>query len=256
VLNLLISIGLALAAFGLGALSGKWTYGLAPALFVFPVAFFLLARRTSKQVEAILGAAMAALQQRKIDEAKQLLESARPLARWQFLVNEQLNAQLGAIEYLQRNTSAARPLLEGSWSRNWQAMGMLAVILHREGNTAEGLAKLAKAEYFASKEPLYWGLRAWLHLEIGQRDQALAVTVEGLGGTDGSEALKQLRGAIANDKLKGMRWDQVFGQAWFSFFPDMVPQAANQQVKPQPIFPKDVPSAMRRGGMTWPSPRR
>lgn len=258
--NLLITLGVSAAVFALGALAGKWTYGVAPALLAAPAVYFVLARRSGRQLEQIFGRAMAQLQERQVDEAKATIRSAWPLARWQFLVGAQISAQLGSLEYLQRNFSAARPLLEAAWTRNWQAMGMLAVLDLREGQPARALTRLPQGEWFGRKEPLFWGLRAWVMLEAGDRDGALRVLADGSTATENAEPLRELRAALANDRMKGFRWDRVFGHGWYQFFPDQIPGAAPASgpsaAQVQRVVGQDVPAAMRRGGKTWPQPKR
>ena len=250
--NLLIALAVALVAFPLGRLAGSWTYGFAPAMLVFPIAWFLLARRTGKQVEAIFKRAMDEISARRIDEGKEVLMSALPLGRWQFLVAQQVYAQLGALEYVQRNYSAARPLLEQSWSRNWQAMALLALLDLRDGKPELAVSRLRKSKTFGGREPLLWAVLAWIHLQSNNRDAALATVGEGLVAIADNKALKELRLAIANDQLKKFDWPQQFGTGWYQFFPDQVPAvAAARQITPPP--PK---GAFGRGGKTWPAPRR
>lgn len=257
--NLLISIGAAGVAFGLGTLAGQWSYGVVPALFLGPLTYFLLARRSGKMLEQVFAKAMAQLQERQIEEAKATFMSAMPLARWQFLVREQIYGQLGSLEYLQRNYDAARPLLEGAWSRSWQAMGMLAVMDSRAGDHKKATERLVKGEWFGRKEPMYWALRAWVLLEAGDKDGALRVLADGSAATDGSEPLKELRAALANDRIKAFRWDRSFGHGWYQFFPDQIPGAAQNNPGPaqaRRVVGADVPNAMKRGGKTWPAPKR
>lgn len=250
--NLLIALSIALLSFPLGRLAGSWAYGFAPALFVLPLAWWLLARRTGKQVEAIFKRAMDEISARRIDEGKEILRSALPLGRWQFLVTQQIYAQLGALEYVQRNYAAARPFLEKSWSRNWQAMALLALLDLRDGKPDVAVTRLRKTKTFGGREALLWAILAWIHLESGNRDGALTAVAEGLTILNDSKPLQELKLAIANDQMKRFNWPQQFGTGWYQFFPDQVPAvAAARQMQPPP--PK---GAFGRGGKTWPSPRR
>ena len=240
--NLLISLGFASIAFLLGLAGGQWYYGFAPALIVFPIVYFFLARRTGKQVETIMAKAMNELQTQRIDAAKATIQSALPLGRWQFLVGQQIWAQLGALEYVQRNPKGARVALEKAWSRNWQAQAMLGVLDAKKGEHAAGIKRLEKARLLARKEPVYWGVLTWLHLRNKDPDKAMAAVKEGIDLTDGSKPLKELDVAIANDRVKRFKWDKAFGQSWYQFFPEQMPMQRMQQ-------------SANKGRKTFPQPR-
>ena len=227
--NLLISLGVAALAFLLGFLGGQWYYGFAPALIVWPVVYFLLARRTGKQVERIMQKAMVELQSQRIDQAKETIKSALPLGRWQFLVRQQIYAQLGALEYVQRRPKEAAAYLELAWSRNWQAQAMLAILDAKKGEHAVGVKRLEKAKLFGRKEPVLYGILSWLHLRNKDSDAAMAILKEGIEVTDGSGPLKELLAAVANDRVKRFKWDKVFGQTWYQFFPEQMPMQQLQQ---------------------------
>lgn len=246
--NLLLSLGAAALAFGLGAIAGRWTYGLAPALLVFPAVFFVLARRTGAQLEGIMKAAMAQLQARNVEEGKALLRSALPLGKWQFLVSQQVYAQLGALEFVQKNYDEARPLLEKSWSRNWQAAAMLALLDQRAGQHDEAIERLEKAQTFARKEPLFWAVSAWVLIEAKQSEKALQWLADAKETLPDSEAITQLQDAIRNDKVKRFKWGRVFGQGWYQFHPEQVPGSAGMKEQA-------ARAGYQRGGRTYPAPR-
>ncbi len=240
--NLLISLGVGGGAFLLGLAGGQWYYGFAPALLAWPITYFLLARRTGKQFERVMNKAMNEMQTQRAAQAKETIRGALVLGRWQFLVGQQIYAQLGALEYIQRNHKEARPLLEKAWTRNWQAQAMLAVLDARAGEHAAGVKRVEKARLFGRKEPVLWGILTWLHLGNKDPDAAMTVLKEGLDVTDGANPLKELQVAVANDKVKRFKWGKVFGQAWYQFFPEQIPmQRMAQQAQ--------------RGRKTWPQPR-
>lgn len=246
--NLLIAFGLAALAFGLGALGGRWYYGMAPAMLVFPVAWMLLARRTANQLQIHMKDVQEALMRQDIKSARTSLETALPLGKWQVLVSQQIYAQLGGLEFIQRNYKAARPLLEKAWKRNWQAQGMLATLDIKDGNREEAIARLEKAKFLAKKESLMWGLLAYHQLEGGDRDSALKTANDALAALPDSKALKDLKDAIANDRMKKYKWDKHFGEPWFQFFPEQAYRRAMRSHKQQLI-------QARRTGQA-PQPRR
>jgi len=233
--NILIASAIAAVAFGLGALGGRWYYGVAPAMLVLPVAWMLLARRTGQALEAHMKVVQESLMRQDIKSARAELEKALPLGKWQILVTQQIYAQMGGLEFIQRNYKAARSLLEKGWKRNWQAQGMLASIDARDGNVDEGIERLVKAKFLAKKEPLMWGLLTYFQLQAGRRDEALATVNDSLNAVPDSKALKDLKTAIANDRMKKYKWDKHFGEAWFQFFPEEAFRRATRAHKQQII---------------------
>ena len=127
-LNLLIAIAAAALVYvGLGL---AWSFGYAafPAVAALLVVYFLLARRTSRQVEAVMPEVQKLLMARRPDQAIALLQEVRKLGRWQFLVASAIDAQIGMILYAHKQDfDAARPYLEKAFSRQWQPKAMLAV---------------------------------------------------------------------------------------------------------------------------------
>ena len=93
------------------------------------------------------------------------------------------------------------------------------------------------------KDPSMWGLYAYTLLETGDRDRALSVVSEGLKVIEGSSPLKELKAAIANNRMKKFKWGKAFGQGWYSFWPEQIPkkqlQAAQQgQMRGRKSYPQ------------------
>jgi tetratricopeptide (TPR) repeat protein len=222
-INLLISLGSATAAFVLGmVVAGSWIAGLLPAILVLAIVYFVLARRTSNKLQALMEQAGKAIQRQKIAEARRVLEAGRPLGRWQFLVEGQIEAQLGALAYLERDWGKARAHLDRAFSRNWMAQGMLAAMDLREKNAQVGIERLEKASGFAKKESLFWGLYAYILVENKQQDKALEVLARGLKVMPDNEPLKDLQKAISNKRRK-LKMGTMFGNNWYTFFPEQFP---------------------------------
>lgn len=270
--NLLISIALGLVA-GLagGVIVGQAIAGIIPGVLVAVIAYFLLARRTGQQLQAIVAQAMTEfqalqnvqpprtpaeaqrlrnLQLEKIEKGKEILRTGFALGPWQFLINEQLHAQIGAIDYMQMSWGEARESLDKAWSRNWQAMAMLSCLDYREKKHGEALQRMEAMKLTARKDPLYWGLYAWLSLKAGKRDDAVRVANEGLTHCEGSEPLTQMAAALANKKPVHV---EGFAPGWYQFFPEQSPQyrQAEKQSKKH-----GKPPNVRRGGYSFPHPKR
>lgn len=243
--NLAISLGIALAAYLVGALVAGWLAGFLPAILALGTAYFLLARRTGRQIEALMKEAGDAFQAGNLDKGRKLLEGGFALAPWQFLVAQQIHAQLGAIDYLQRNWSGAREHLGKSWSRNWMSQAMLACLDQREGRSADALARLEKTVGPGGSDPTFWAVYGWVALEAGDRDRAVAALAQGVKKNQGSQALKDFDEAVRNKKrIKPDKQFAPFAPGWYQFFPEHMDRA--QVMKAQGI---------KAPGYTYPAPR-
>lgn len=270
--NTLIALGAGLVAYLLGWLLAGWIAGFLPAILAISVVWALLARRSGQSLQALMTKAMEAMQNQKTDEARALLESGFALAKWQFLVEEQIHTQLGSIDYLeaamlnlQRQPTTSKAALGrarehfekaavGGWKSyllGWQPRALFAVTLHRSGEPARALEVCATVAKTGRTDPLFWGLYVWLLLEAQKRDEALAAVGEGLKEHAKAQPLIEIQAALTNRKRPDMK---VFGEAWYQFFPEemvhdpkVIELARAQQERTQ----KKAPSQK-----TWPQPRR
>lgn len=243
--NLAIALGIALLAYVLGAAVAGWLAGILPAVLAAGIAYFVLARRTGKQLEVLMTEAGDAIQKGKIERGRKLMEQGFALGKWQFLVAEQIHAQLGALDYLQRRFDSARGHLEKAWSRNWMSQAMLACLDHREGKHDAALKRMEDTVGPGGKDPTFWALYAWLALEAGDSDRALGVLTQGLKKNDSSEALKALADQVRNKKrIKPQKAFSAFAPGWYQFFPEHIPRSQMMQMQGQ-----------KQGGYSYPAPR-
>jgi tetratricopeptide (TPR) repeat protein len=258
--NLALALAAGVLAYGVGAAVAGWWAGFLPGLIALVAAYFVLARRTGKKVEAIFQQAVAEMQAGRLDGARRVMEAALPLGTEQFLVTAQVHAQLGALDYLEgvglvvqkqakggaAKLASARAHLEKAWSRDWRSKTMLACLHHREGNIDEALKVFAAAEGPGRSEPLSWGAWAYVLNAAMRRDEALQVVGRGLKQIPDCKPLRAIQEDMSNRRRPDMK---VFGEGWYQFFPDQVPQEVLMQQA----------QAMRRGAnspMTVPPPRR
>lgn len=262
--NLLLAGAAAVVSYVIGFFAAGWVAGFIPALLAFGGAWFFLARRTGKQVEAVGQQAMALMQAGNLNGAREVFRAALPLGRWQVLVEPQLHAQLGAIDYLEgcsllmqrqvttskaRFTEAKAELLQ-SWGRDWRARTMLACVYHRENNTDEAAKVLAAAESSGSGEALFWAVWAYVLNEARRRDEALKVVGRGLVALPKHAGLLSVQEAMTNRKRPDFK---VFGEPWYQYFPEHIPQ---EVLVEQARAAGRLPQGANRSPMTWPMPRR
>jgi tetratricopeptide (TPR) repeat protein len=269
--NLLIALGASVAAYALGAFVAGWAAGFIPGILALVVTFFMLSRRTMRQMEAVAQAAMAHMQAGRVDEARNALLAALPLGKWQFLVEQQIHGQVGSLDYMQavglkmqRQLTAsqarmqeARERLEKSWTRDWRSRALLGLVHHRLGEADAAIAAFEGASAAGSGEPIFWGLYTHVLNEARKRDQALLVAGRGLESCKNNAALLQVRESLSNKRRPDFK--NAFGEAWFQFFPDdMTPEQimAMQAAANAPGAPSSAHAPRGRPPKTWPAPRR
>ncbi len=258
--NILIAVGVGLLGYGLGAFAAGWLAGFIPGLLALGGAWFYLARRTGKKVEAVFQRAMATLQAGKIDEARIILLSGMPLGKWQILVGAQIHSQIGALDYLQgvghtvqkqptqarERFATARGNLERAWSRDWRAKTTLAVIHHREGRPDDAVKVLEAATGPGASETLFWAVYTYVLNEAKRREEALKVVGRGLAANKENKSLRAIQEALANKKRPDFK---VLGDAWFQLFPEDIPR--EQLMQMHGINPQQAPRPQK----TFPQPR-
>lgn len=249
--NLLISLGIATVLFVLGwVVAGTWVAGFVPAILGLGIAYFLLARRSGKQLEALLKRAMVEFEQGRVERGRAIVEEGFALGKWQFLVKEQLHAQLGALAYMQRDFKTARTHLEQAWSRHWQSQAMLAALEHRDGEHEAALARMDKAKGAGGKDAVFWALWVWYAYSAKDKDKALKVVNQGLDQVKDSPGLKALADVIRNDKRLKTNIFRAFQPAWYQYFPEHMPRSMMMEMARQQGM-----GGPRKGQYTVPAPR-
>jgi tetratricopeptide (TPR) repeat protein len=221
-INLVLSLAAALATF-----CAFYFTGLAHALgSIFPavvagiVAYILLARRTVKQLEGVMAQVQKELAGRRIDKAIAILEGARPLARWQFLVTAQLEGQIGSLLYIQKKFDEAEPHLKKSFVKMWPARAMLGAQHYRRKEWKE-MENVFDAAIRSNKgESLLYAVYAWCEDKRGARKKAIEILQRGTAQVKSDERLKTLLTRLQNDKRMKL---EAFGEQWWQFWLETPP---------------------------------
>ena len=226
-INLLLAIATGLLAFAAFRLSGiVHTVGaILPGVIAAGVAYFLLARRTMRQLEAVMGLAQKEMMQRKLDRAVAIMEGAFPLGRWQFLVTSQLHGQIGTVLYLQKKFEEAEPHLTKAFIKMWVARAMLAALQFRRKDWKAMQDTFEAALRSNKRESLLYAVYAWCQEKRGEKTRALEILQRGTAENKSDERLKTLLGRVQNDKRMKM---DAFGQEWDQFWletPKMMQQS-------------------------------
>jgi tetratricopeptide (TPR) repeat protein len=221
--NLLISLAAGLAvtlAIRFGSNVG-WVGSILPGLLALGVAYFVLARRSWKQLEALMGTVQKELMAQKFDRALQTLQGGFALAPWQFLVASQIHSQIGVLRYVRQDFAAAQPHLEKSFSRHGIARAMLAVTHYRKKDLEKMRKIFDEAAKDNKKEGLIFAAWAWIEEKEGKHDQAIAVLARGLKSNPGDEKLKAAAQTLQNDKR--LKLGKLYGEQWFQFHLEKMP---------------------------------
>ena len=112
-INLLLALLAGVAGFLIFYLTGiaHAVGSIFPGLVAAIGAYILLARRTGKQLEAVMAVAQKEMMARKPERAVQALQDAFSLSRWQFGIRSSLHANIGVLLYVQKKFEEAEPHL-------------------------------------------------------------------------------------------------------------------------------------------------
>ena len=221
-INLALSLAAAVAAFLVFKLSGlPWLASLLPGLVALVATYIILARRTVKQLEAVMGQVQKELAARKVDRAVAALEAAFPLSRWQFLVEGQLHAQIGTLLYIQKKFDEAEPHLVKSFVKMWPARAMLGAQQYRRKEWAKMEGTFEAALRANKNEALLYAVFAWCQDKRGERKKAIEALTRGVAENPSDEKLKNLLNRTQNDKR--MKLAEAWGEQWYQFWLETPP---------------------------------
>ena len=221
--NLLIAIAVGVAvsvALALGTELGL-VAAIFPGVLSTGIAYFVLARRTWKKLEALFEAMQREVQAQKFDKAIQTLQGGFVLAPWQFLVASQLHSNIGILKYLRQDLDGSVPHLEKSFSRNWIARGMLGVARYRKRDL-DGMKKVFdEAVKVNKKEGVLWSTYAWILEKEDRHEDAVKVLGRAAAANPLDEKVKSSLQSLQNGKK--LKLGKLYGQQWFQFHLEAVP---------------------------------
>ena len=245
-INFLIGIAVSLGLYyGLGQFLDTWIVVLI-SLLAGGVAYYFLARRTNKQLELRMVDVRNALEGQDPNGALEVLEEARSLGRWQFLINTMIDGQVGAIHYAHKQDhEAALPYLEKAVVKNWHARAMLAGIHFKRRKFDDMKQVFEDTVKFNKKESMLWAAYAFCQSKRGMREEALAIIERGRVEMPDDERLKQLLIALQNRKRMNMK---AYEPDWYALMLER-PPGYGLQNRPMPKVPgaQMKMKRMRRG---------
>ncbi len=216
---------------------------IVPGILLALGTYWALARRTLRRVETIFGRGNRLLQQPPPNFARAIghIEAAYPLARYQFGVRSQVDAQIGILYFLQKDFGRALPYLKRSLMFGyWVAGAMLGVIYYKRHDHAQMRKTFDVVTSRAKKQGLAWTLYAYLLGQIGdaagaQRVLTRAKKVAGQDPRVGDALL-----AVQNKQKIRMR---AYQEQWYQFHLERPPA----QMLSTGMGPQRVSRQQRRG---------
>lgn len=213
-------LGLVWATFSLIA-------AILPAILVAIVVYFVAARKVALKAQAAMTFAISEIQKGRIDRGIALLEEVKKkYAHWQFFTASAIDGQIGSLYYMRQDFSRAKPYLDKSFSRHWNARAMLAVLSFKKKDYAKMDKIFETATRYSSKQGLLWSLWAYCHWKAGNTSKAIDILVSGqkkLGSSD-SHLIANLNNLQNNKKMKM----NGYGQEWYQFHLEPLPQQQQQ----------------------------
>lgn len=235
--NVLLAFAAGVVAFSLLYFTNLLGFGesIVPGAIVLIAAYFVLARRTFKQVERVFTQSSQALQAMppRFDLAVQTLQTAYRFSSQQIGVRTQVDAQIGVLYFLQQNFNDALPYLQRSVGfSHWMAAAMLAVVHYKKKNHDDMKQVLDVVTKRGKKQSLAWSLRAYLLSQIGEREEAQRILGEGLKHTGDDARLKDALLALQNGKKIKMR---AYREQWYQLHLERPPADYQQQAIPMRV---------------------
>lgn len=212
--SLLAALLAATVVFSGIAIPFKPSYAAFPAFAAFGGVYFVLARRHSKAIEALMERMQKELRGGNVDNAIRIVREGYPHTKWVFLMKAQLDGQVGTLLYMDKRFDDAEPLLQAAWSRHWLAKGMLAAHCFRKHQSDKAFKILDEALSSNKKEPMLYGLKAFLQVKLKDREAARGTLIAGREKVGENEAVASNLVRLQNGQDLQM---YLFGDVWWNF---------------------------------------
>ncbi len=199
-----------------------WSLGylILPALAGFALAFFLLNRRVSTRVQALMATVQKDLQANRVEKAMEVLQTGFQLAPWQFLLGAQLHGTLGQLLYARKEFDEALPHLKRAFFRDWMAQSMLGALYFQRKDYAAMTEAFEKAVKAGKKEGMAWSIYAFCLQKADDPAKAQQILARAVEANPSDERLKTNLGNVQNKKKIKMR---AYEPAWYQFHLERLP---------------------------------
>jgi len=222
--TLIISLGIGTLA-GIGVYLLSYNYFLAiltAAVLVIGINYFI-GKKFLKKLTDLFKTVEKDLKADRSEKAIERLKSGYSYSKWQFLVKEQIDSQIGMILYTKKKFDEALPYLKNGLSKNWMSMCMLATYYFKNKNIDEAKKVMEKAIKATPKEGFVYAVYAYILDSNGERDKAIEVLTKGLKKSPLDEKLESNLELLKNGKKMKM---QNYGTLWMQLNIEKIPQGA------------------------------
>lgn len=216
-----------------GAVLGFLGYLVYPSFLLAALCFtaglvgfnFFMGRRFMNKLTAVFNSCERDIKAGKPDIAIEKMKQGYAYAKWQFMVKEQIDSQIGIILYANKRFEEAFPYLKSSLKSNWMAMSMLAAYYYRQKNYTDMKAVMEKSAKANKKDSFTQCLNAYFLAETGDVDAAIAALVNAQKKLPSDEKLESALDALRNKKKIKM---QSYGALWMQLHLAKSPDGVKQ----------------------------
>jgi len=231
--SLLISLGIGLVAGLLLGFLVNVGLGIFLGLFAFFAAFIFFQRFFSKKLQAVFMAANLEIQKQQFDRAIEALKEGYRYNKYAFLVQAQIDTQIGIILYSQKKFGEAYKYLKNSNPRIM--MGYLMYIIgciknKKTENIDKNIDLLIR---FNKKDPFVYSAIAYIYEEeLDNRDKALETLTKAAKVMPDNPKIKEHLLAFQNNKEFKM---EKYGEQWYQLMLDRkgLAKLQNKMIKNQ-----------------------
>jgi tetratricopeptide (TPR) repeat protein len=239
--SIVISVAVSAALFLATKLRFDWLSGLVVGIVGGGVTFFLLLRRSRKQLEGSMGEIEGHVKAQRIEKAIAAIEALKPLGKWQPGLGGSLEGQIGMLRYAHlRDFEGARPHLERAHPRLWHAWAMLAAAHFKKERFDEMHAVFERAVKRNKSDAMLWLAYGYCEWKRNRRNEAISVLARGQTACPKDERIKHQLEALQNGKKMKMSHNDP---EWLALHLEktLVPPGQN------PNRPRFMPPARRLG---------
>ena len=231
--SLLISLGIALVV---GLILGIFVnvgLGIFLGIFAFFAAFIFFQRTFSKKLQAVFLAANMEIQKQHFDRAIEVLKEGYRYNKYAFLVQAQIDTQIGIIIYSQKKFGEAFKYLKNSNPRIMMGYLMYIIGCIKNKNTENIDKNIDLLIRFNKKDPFVYSTVAYLYEEeLGNRDKALETLTKAAKIMPDNPKIKEHLLAFQNNKEFKM---DKYGEQWYQLMLDRkgLTRLQNKMIKNQ-----------------------
>lgn len=203
--------------------------GILPALLILCISYLIFTRRWTAKIQKCIENAIAEIQKGRAGSGIELLRIVKKrYALWQFSVARTIDSQIGIVYFMLKDFKKAKPLLEKSFIKQWNARVALALIAFLKKEYKKMDEIFEKTAKYSPKQGLLWSTWAYCHWKIGNSEKAINILARGqekLGNLD-----KYLNINLTNLKNNKKMKMSGYGQEWLQFQLEQ-PQAMKVKIK-------------------------